>query len=81
MGYSVNHQRGGFQRVNFRVIPSPLGVKALISPEEAIVKWGHVKWGQAPFFHFLTMGLDMQNLNDCGQAFFCRGLIYQARTF
>jgi hypothetical protein len=35
-GYSVNHQRGGFQRVNFRVIPSPLGVKVLISPEEAI---------------------------------------------
>lgn len=30
MGLSVNHQRGGFQRVNFRVIPSPLRVKALI---------------------------------------------------
>jgi len=40
MGYSVNHQRGGFQRVNFRVIPSPLGVKALISPEEAIFLQG-----------------------------------------
>jgi hypothetical protein len=36
MGYSVNHQRGGFQRVNFRVIPSPLEVKALISAEEAM---------------------------------------------
>jgi len=40
MGYSVNHQRGGFQRVNFRVISSPLGVKALISAEEAMVNNG-----------------------------------------
>jgi len=41
MDCSVNHQRGGFQRVNFRVISSPLGVKVLISAEEEI-KWGQV---------------------------------------
>jgi hypothetical protein len=52
MGYSVNHQRGGFQRVNFRVISSPLGVKVLISAEEAI------KWGK--------MGSDLQNLHNNG---------------
>jgi len=46
MDYSVNHQRGGFQRVNFRVISSPLGVKALISAEEAI------QWGQVLFFAY-----------------------------
>jgi len=33
--------------VNFRVIPSPLGVKALISAEEAMGT--EKKWGQAPF--------------------------------
>jgi hypothetical protein len=37
--------------VNFRVIPSPLGVKVLISLEEAI------KWGQAPFYFDNKIGL------------------------
>jgi len=65
MDYGVNHQRGGFQRVNFRVIPSPLGVKVLISAEEAIFrrsliyqyKMGSVKWGQASKT-CITMGIN-----------------------
>jgi len=54
MGYSVNHQRGGFQRVNFRVISSPLGVKVLISAEEEI-QWGQVSYNGVRSCFLLTM--------------------------
>ncbi len=51
--------------MNFRVIPSPLGVKVLISAEEAIFrrsliyqyKMGSVKWGQASKT-CITMGIN-----------------------
>jgi hypothetical protein len=55
MGCSVNHQRGGFQRVNFRVISSPLEVKVLISAEEAIFRRSLIypfAWSQVLLFAF-----------------------------
>jgi hypothetical protein len=57
--YIVNHQRRGFQRVNFRVIPSPLGVKALIPIPAEEAAFRRIITPEA---HLFLQGLDSSRL-------------------
>jgi len=84
---AVNHQRRGFQRVNFTLIYSPLGIKDIIAADEEVFARNYSKsffgecrglihqrkWGQSP--------------GKWGQSpffkkdFLCRCLIHQTHIF